>query len=69
MRNLTEEELREPNVTLVIPEGRYWRLPKVIMDDLRLYGGRVKDGCVVVSVPAYLYREWVNLLPLPKGDK
>jgi hypothetical protein len=62
MTKLTEAELREPNVTLVIPEGRYWRLPKVIMDDLRLYVGYAKDGNIIVSVPAYLYRRWTQLL-------
>lgn len=66
MRKLTDAELREPDVTLVIPEGRYWRLPKIIMDDLRLYGGRFQDGNVVVKVPAYMYRQWTHLLQQPK---
>jgi hypothetical protein len=65
MSKITDEELREPDVTLVIPEGRYWRLPKAIMDELRLFGGYTKDGNVIVTVPAYRYRSWLAMVTKP----
>jgi hypothetical protein len=67
---LSDAELREPHVTLVIPEARYWQLPKVITEVLRLYIGRYdKKGNMVYEVPAYLYREWTHLLPLTIAGK
>lgn len=61
MTKLTDEELREPNVTLVIPENRSWQIPKAVMEELRLFGGRYHNGNWIVSVPAYRYRYWLNL--------
>lgn len=62
-RNLTDAELSEPYVTLIIPENRTWEIPKHIVDELRLYIGRYDNaGNMVYKVPAYLYREWTNAL-------
>ena len=61
MGRLTPAELSEPDVTLVIPEDRDWQIPKAIMDELRLFGGRMVDGNWVVTVPAYRYRDWLAM--------
>jgi hypothetical protein len=62
MRKLTDAELREPYVTLEIPENKMDALPKHIFDVLRLYTGKYEDGKVIYTIPAYLYREWTHQL-------
>lgn len=64
---LTDEELREPNVTLVIPENRDWQIPKAIMDEMRLFGGVYQGGNMIISVPAYRYRYWLSLAKQLQG--
>jgi hypothetical protein len=68
-QSLTAEELRLPDVTLVIPEDRDWEIPKRITEVLRLYVGRYdKKGNVVYKIPGYLYQEWTSLLPTQKQE-
>jgi hypothetical protein len=65
MRKLTDEELREPDVTLTIhPDALALKVSKTLEDTLRLYAETRTDdkGSLVFSIPAYRYREEIEPL-------
>jgi len=57
MRRLTDEELAEADVTLVMTRAQYDALPAAVYEQLRLYVGRDDGRRITYRVPAYLYRE------------
>lgn len=57
MRQLTNEELAEGDVTLVMTRAQYDALPAAVYEQLRLYVGRDDGRRITYRVPAYLYRE------------
>ena len=57
MRQLTDKELAEADVTLVMSQAQYDALPAAVCEQLRLYVGRDDGRRITYRVPAYLYRE------------
>jgi hypothetical protein len=57
MRRLTNEELAEGDVALVMTHAQYDALPAVVYEQLRLYVGRDDGRRITYRVPAYVYRE------------
>lgn len=57
-RKLTDEELSEPDVTLIIPNDKWAQLPQEVKDYLNFYIDRGNDSCSKYTVPAYLVREF-----------
>lgn len=64
MKKLTDEELREPDVEYIVPDGT--ELPDEIRQILRLYIGKTVvnrtngQRGTRYSIPAYLAREWLS---------
>lgn len=54
---LTQQELSEPDVTLVMTHAQYDNLPKEVYEYLRLYLGYDNGRRIVYKIPAYLYRQ------------
>ncbi len=57
-QRLTPEELREPDVTLVIPYAKWDALPQAVRDTLRYWIGKDTGTAYVYTVPAYRVREF-----------
>lgn len=63
-RRITEEEMREPDVEYIVPDGL--ELPREVRSALTHYiGVRVTNGKTGQSgtkyiIPAYLMREWLE---------
>lgn len=59
MTRLTQEELSEPDVTLVMTHAQFDALPRDVYELLRFFGGRDDGRRIICTVPAYRYREMV----------
>lgn len=57
MTKLTEEEIKEPNVTLRIPIEKWNELPEEATNLLRLFIRADHINYFVVNLPAYRWRE------------
>ena len=58
MTLLTQEELSEPDVTIVMTYAQFDALPRDVYELLRLFPARVVNGRrIACTVPAYRYRE------------
>ena len=57
-RRLTDEELREPDVTFQILYPKFEDLPDEVRKHLELYLPQERGGALIYTVPAYLAREW-----------
>ena len=61
MTRLTQEELSEPDVTLVMTYAQYDALPRDVYELLRLFRCRVVGRRITYTVPAYRYREMESM--------
>ena len=57
-RLLTPEELREQDVTLVIPYVKWDELPQEVRDTLHFWIGKDTGTAYIYTVPAYRVREF-----------
>lgn len=64
MRELTVQELIEPDVYLTIPHGL--ALPESVWDEIEVYIGRETPRGTVYRIPAYLARQLEFITKLVK---
>ena len=57
MTRLTQAELSEPDVTLVMTYAQFDALPRNVYELLRLFPARDDGRRIICTVPAYRYRE------------
>ncbi len=58
---LTDQELREPYVTWEFPYSQWGELPEAIRKELRLYADRGNGVVCSYTIPAYLYRKFLEM--------
>ena len=61
MTRLTQEELSEPDVTLVMTHAQFDALPRTVYELLRLFIGHDDGRRITYTVPAYRYREMESI--------
>lgn len=57
MTRLTQKELSEPDVKLVMTRAQFDTLPREVYELLRLFRGHDDGRYITYTVPAYRYRE------------
>ena len=62
-RKLTELEVNQPNVRLIIPRGKFEQLPAGIQKELAFFEGAPGR----YEVPGYRFAEWITQLS-PHGN-
>ena len=60
-RRLTEQELSEPDVTLIIPPSKWAELPEEVRLTLSYFSGHWEGANRVYVVPAYRMREFEQM--------
>ena len=60
-RKLTDEELSEPDVVLIIPLKTWRSLPEGVKKELQAYRDRGNDTKFIYRIPAYLARQLEEL--------
>ena len=64
-RRLTEQELSEPDVTLIIPPSKWAALPEEVRLTLHYFADRGDGVNRVFVVPAYRVREFEQMAAQP----
>ena len=60
MRRLTDDELREPDVTLIIPYSKAAMVPREVWETLKYFIGKDTGKAYIFTVPAYRAREFLE---------
>ena len=66
---LTDEELREPDVILIMSHAQFDALPRDIAETLRAFIGQRGEKTIQYRVPAYLYRQMENSAGKGNNDR